>query len=224
MSKRKCIVPNCASKEEKTFHVFPAKECIGRFWINAIDNPVLHDLTYAEIKKKKLKVCRKHFPDSAYMGGILKPTLRPNVIPSINVSNPNNTVMEKGIAGYEVRQSSFEELIKFNDNLRAETTSPLQEIHSTPTRRTTKKIKSRKLSIGKSYNVQLTPVAQKFYRISKTVRKQYYVTAFRLRRYNNVLKTFENQIFLLKQTFVTNCHNHADDKLISKLQVVVQQK
>lgn len=95
MSKRKCIVPNCLGKDEKTFHTFPANKDLGRKWITAIDSPVLKNLSYEDIRKKQLKVCKKHFNDNAYMGGISKPNLKFDAVPTVDVSNPN--LIEKDV-------------------------------------------------------------------------------------------------------------------------------
>lgn len=233
---RRCIVPNCLTKNEKKLHKIPTRKTVAQKWIAAIDSPFVNSLTLEEINKKQITVCKNHFEENAYIGGPLKRNLKADAIPTMNVANvvtnhdevsidvPHIEIettqcvelirsdltrsmkyMVSPVQSYapmhnslsEVRQSSLDystvydsridvydfqkkncsssEKIGVNDNL---------GISATPKKSKPSTFRKRKISLGKPYKVELTPVAKKIYHASVVVRKRLFDTTYRLKRYN----------------------------------------
>lgn len=82
-----CIVPNFGTRRNKTLHVFPKSEVLGREWLKAVQAPKLAELTYDIIRKKQYRVCFRHFEKTCYIATFQKPRLKDNAIPTIYLPN-----------------------------------------------------------------------------------------------------------------------------------------
>lgn len=67
--RQRCVVPECKSTRQEKHHVFPKDEKQGLLWLTAVCNPMLNDLTYSEIYKKRYRVCHLHFRPEDFISG-----------------------------------------------------------------------------------------------------------------------------------------------------------
>ena len=52
-----CIVPGCESRRNIQSHGFPKDFKVGEEWLKVICSPILANLPYGDIRKKKYRVC-----------------------------------------------------------------------------------------------------------------------------------------------------------------------
>ena len=83
LSKRRCVVPGCASSRHAKHHQFPKDVKQGLLWLEAVLNPLLKNLTYEEIDKSGYRVCCLHFREQDYLCGprnVFKKKILPSVL------------------------------------------------------------------------------------------------------------------------------------------------
>lgn len=106
-----CVVPGCFSTAKTvTIHRFPSNSILGKSWIKASNNDKLRKLSYEDIRKKIMGVCRLHFSEESYLRLTNKRTLKNNAVPFLLLPNIIIPIREKDTATLDI----FEEKATHN--------------------------------------------------------------------------------------------------------------
>jgi len=89
---RACCVPGCGSGVNVPGHKFPKNPIRCAEWVNNLN--LEHLKNYSSSDLQKLKVCYKHFHETAYSCSLHHRFLKDTAIPFIHVNNQENINQE----------------------------------------------------------------------------------------------------------------------------------